>query len=213
MGRMFYQVPKSAENDRAVHVLSTELGTIVLAMREPQFGERGYSVGVDFTVRAAVREMLADWDPGTEGPGWLATAEVIRDRTSHVAMPRHLSASSSEETYDVTILAAYELDEHERTARGLADLDEAEKADAASEPAPSCNKQALAEIVLGQAESALAWRFRITDGEYKGTEFAVREEDRPGAKAAYYRARGRGAMARVEFCPDDQFAKLVEVVL
>lgn len=105
MGRMFYAQPHHPINDRLIHILSTELGSVVIAMRPPEEGERGYYVGLDLTVVDAVREMLRDWQP-SEDPGWL---EVAPDERARRVRPGPLDA-----TFAITILAAYELDEHQR---------------------------------------------------------------------------------------------------
>jgi hypothetical protein len=105
MGRTYYASSKRTEpgHDRLIHVLSTPDGTVVLAMRPPEPGERGYAVGVDFTVMSAVKEMFADWD-GDE-PGWLQ--EPRKSVASEIS-------TGDDQTYDVTILAAFEIPEHQR---------------------------------------------------------------------------------------------------
>jgi hypothetical protein len=100
MGRMYYANTKQCD-DRIVHILTTARGTVVLAMRPPDPGERGYSIGVDFTVKQAVDEMLTDWGPSDDGPGWVRAKDG--------------NARGDAQTYDVTILAAFDLDEHQRT--------------------------------------------------------------------------------------------------
>lgn len=98
MGRIYYATPKHSEDERIVHILTTDHGTVVLAMRAPRAGERGFAVGVDFTVRNAVKEMLADWGPSDPGPGWVAN-ESVGERYR----PR-----PGDEIFEVTILAAFE---------------------------------------------------------------------------------------------------------
>lgn len=95
MGRMFYATPTQPEDTRVIHVVMTCIGTVVLAFRVPKVGERGYAVGYDFTVRSAVKEMLNDWSPRDEGPGW-----EQRDTPS--------SVRRGDDTFTVTILAAFE---------------------------------------------------------------------------------------------------------
>lgn len=102
MGRIFYASSKRNEagHDRLVHILSTPDGTVVLAMRPPEPGERGYSVGVDCTVMSAVAEMFADWT--NEEPGWV--------QEPRKALPPSAEISRGpDQTYDVTILAAFEI--------------------------------------------------------------------------------------------------------
>jgi hypothetical protein len=107
MGRTYYATSKSrmdpSVHDRIVHVLATPQGTVVIAMRKPELEERGYAIGVDFTVMQAVKEMLADWDPSEEGPGWVYTGTGYRDTRGKLRGPR-----GNEQTFDVTILAAFE---------------------------------------------------------------------------------------------------------
>jgi hypothetical protein len=101
MGRMYYANAKLTD-PRIIRMLTTRRGTVVLAMRAPDVGERGYAIGVDFTVMNAVNELLNDWHPGEE-PGWVAQLHGGGRPKMH----------STEQTYDVTILAAYQLDDHE----------------------------------------------------------------------------------------------------
>lgn len=96
MGRMYYGNAGTCD-ERLIHVLKTPRGTVVLAMRPPKPDERGYSIGVDSTVADAVVEILSDWNPSDEGPGWVQGA-------TH----RNKQRTGDEQLFDVTILAAFE---------------------------------------------------------------------------------------------------------
>jgi hypothetical protein len=101
MGRTYYASSKRTEHghDRLIHILNTPAGTVVLAMRPPEPGERGYAVGVDFTVMAAVAEMFKDWTD--DKPGWLQESpKGWKEPPDNSVGP--------DQTYDVTILAAFE---------------------------------------------------------------------------------------------------------
>lgn len=91
MGRMFYATPNQSEDNRIVHVITTELGTVVLAFRHPRLGEQAFAVGIDRTVRDVVKEILTDWDPNGP-PGW---------PLQYISAARPM-----DETFTVTILAA-----------------------------------------------------------------------------------------------------------
>lgn len=110
MGRMYYANAKPTDA-RLIHILSTPEGTVVLAMRPPHPGERGYAIGVDFTVRNAVREMFEDWCPSDDGPGWVQDDKICA---------RPLTSDDQEQTYDVTILAAYALSTEARELLAMA---------------------------------------------------------------------------------------------
>jgi hypothetical protein len=98
MGRMFYATAQT-QIDKRVHVITTDRGTVVLAMRPPnQVGERGYWIGIDFTVRDAVEEMLTDWSFSDDGPGW------VYDGNDQ----GRVAPGATDDTFGVTVLAAYD---------------------------------------------------------------------------------------------------------
>lgn len=107
MGRTYYATSRheghAAVHDKIVHVLTVPRGTVVIALRPPKIEERGYAIGVDFTVMQAVEEMLTDWGPDEPGPGWQCTGAGYRDGRGKLRGP-----TGTEQTFDVTILAAFE---------------------------------------------------------------------------------------------------------
>lgn len=114
MGRTFYSTarPELKDLPKLVHVFNTPKGSLVLAMRPPEQGERGYAIGYDDTVLELVDEILGDWLDTDPGPGWVATSS-----TSRVLPGKHNAVVPSvarivpgkDPYFEVTILAAFEI--------------------------------------------------------------------------------------------------------
>jgi hypothetical protein len=113
MGRTFFSTARPEHKDlpKLVHVFATPIGTLVLAMRPPEPTERGYAIGYDATILQMVDEILEDWHPSDEGPGWLVTSYSSRVTPgNHATDPNAIDAriSPKDPYYEVTILAAFE---------------------------------------------------------------------------------------------------------
>lgn len=120
MGRMYM---KHSEPTLTIH---TKYGSAIIAIRRPEVGEFGYWVGVDFSVRDAVSEALAEWWEGEdEGPGWRVT-ENHPPRINIVVDGR-----VNDDTYPITFLAAYRaIDEGEEIPPDERDANIVDKHDA-----------------------------------------------------------------------------------
>lgn len=156
MGRMYYAVPSQHEDPRTVRRVETDIGTVVVALRPPKAGEWGTYVGLDFSLRDAVREILVDWNPSDEAPGW----ERVGDNTSRSHAGGRLSHAQrplTDDTFAVTVLAAFE-------------------------NSVEVWSTVTAEVIGGDSEEPCFYSIHSDDKEEDGNELVILAADKPRLK-------------------------------